>query len=309
MIARVTGITAVIGAAGLVVARFLPYLVIAGDPVLPPRGVLDVLAALLWPGMVIGAGVSVVRGRLPRLGLAVIGASGGLAVGRALREIYQLADEQSHPGTEAFFGNWLVTSSIGPAVGVWLTLASYLLLVSALPLTLLAWPRTVMEDAEDFEPLRPLGTGIGAAAGFLGLLAVAAAPMDLARRTLTGPGGFVVVVDEPGPASLLDQVGFGLAGTLALASAVVVLSVTAATLRPRLATVGVFAALAGYFIGSAAGTALDAGRSTELALGLGGVLQIAAAVVFSAAAGWSLTATSLTGTATRPDRWEGAATR
>ncbi len=285
---------AVAGGLGTVVALFLPYLVIGGEAVSPPRGVADVLAAVVWPATVIAAGASVVLGRLPRLGLAAVAASGGLAVGRALLEIYQLGDEQSRPGMEAFFGQWLLTSSIEPASGARVSLAAYLLLGLALLLTLLAWPQTVMEDTDDFDPLRPLTTGAGAMAGFVGMLALAAQPTDIPDRVVTGPGGFELVMPSDGPLSLLDRTGVGLAGALVLSGAVLALAVIAATLRPRLGTVGVFGALAGYFISSAVGTALDAGRSPELELALGGVLQIVAALAFTALTGWALRARAAT---------------
>lgn len=275
-------------------ARFLPYLVIGGEEIIPPRGVVDLLAAIVWPATVIAAGACVVLSRLPRLGLGAVAASGGLAVGRALLELYQLADEQAHPGMEAFFGQWLVTSSIEPAIGARVSQAAYVLLSLGLGLTLLAWPRTVMEDAGDFDPLRPLTTGAGAVAGFVGMLALAAQPTDIPDRVVTGPGGFELVLPSDGPLSLLDRTGVGLAGALVLSGVVLALAVVAATLRPRLATVGVFGALAAYFISAAGGTALDAGRSPELELALGGVLQIIAALAFTALTGWALRARAAT---------------
>ena len=103
-----------------------------------------------------------------------------------------------------------------------------------------AWGRTVMDDDG---PLDPVRSGLAGAAVLLGVgdRAVPGAP----GRRRPRPAGHrrrrpdcETVVTREGPQALLERPGLALLGGLLLAGAVVLCSVIAPSLRPRLAAVG-----------------------------------------------------------------------
>jgi len=288
--ARAAAGTAILGSLLLMAGRFLPHVDVGGVQVIPPRGPLDVAAALLWPGVMIASAVSVVLGRLPRLGLAVLAGSGALAIGLAVGEMYQLQDADAHRAVEVFFGRRLITSSVDPLVGVGVQLSAYLLLVVALVLTLSCWARTTMEDSGHFDGQRPLVMGVAALIGLLGVLAVSARPQDAPEQIVENVAGFRITVDVAGEVSLLDRLGLDLLGGGLLAVAVFAVALTAATLRPRLATVGALAGLTAYFLGAGLLLLLEAGRYADLDVAPGGPLHLLTGAAFAGLAGYCLRA-------------------
>lgn len=281
---------AIVASLLLLTGRFLPYADVGGVRVSPPHGVLDIGAALLWPGVVAAAGTSIVVGKLPRLGLTVLAASGALGIGLTTAQLYQVRGAAAHRAVEVFFGQRLVTSTVQPLVGVWVQLTAYALLVLALVLTLLAWSRTTMDDAGDFDSQRPLVMGMAALCGFLGVLAVGARPQDVPDRVVQDAAGFRTTVEVPGGVSLLDRLGLDLLGGALLAVTVFAFALLTATLRPRLATVGGFTGLAAYFLSAGLLLLLETGRYDDVVAAPGGWLHLLAGVAFAALAGYCLRA-------------------
>jgi len=289
-VARAAAVAAILASLLLVAVRFLPYADVGGVQVDPPRGPLDIGAALLWPGVVAAAGGSVVLGKLPRLGPAVLAASGALGIGLAVGELYQLQGAEAHRAVEVFFGRRLVTSTVEPLAGVWGQLLAYVLLAFALVLTLVAWSGTTMDDSGDFDGQRPRVMGLAALVGLVGVLAVAARPQDAPDQIIEDVIGYRTTVQIAGSVSLLDRLGLDLLGGVLLAAAVFTLALLAATLRPRLATVGVLVGLAAYFLSAALRVLLEAGRYADLVIAPGGLLQLLAGLALAALAGYCLRA-------------------
>jgi len=290
VVARAAALAGILAGLLLVAARFLPYVDVGGVAVTPGHGPLDVAAALLWPGVVIAAGASVVLKRLPRLGLAVLASSGALAIGLAVGELYQLQGAMAHRAVEVFFGQRLVTTSVDPLGGVWVHLAAYLLLVVALALILVGWPRTTMEDAGDFDAARPLTMGLAAVAALVGVLAVAAKPQAAPDRIVQDATGFRTTVEVAGEVSVLDRLGLDLAGGVLLAAAVCVVALLAATLRPRLASVGALGGLASYFLSAALLLLLETGRYDDVVVAPGAVLHLLSGGAFAGLTAYCLLA-------------------
>lgn len=290
VMARIGAVAAILASLFLLAIRFLPYAEVGEVQVSPLHGPLDLGAALLWPGVLAAAGVSVVAGKLPRLGLAVVAGSGALAIGLAVGELYHVQDANAHRAVEVFFGQRLVTSSVEPLLGVWVQLTAYLLLVLALGLTLLTWSRTAMEDTGDFDGQRPVVMGFSALTGLVGVLAVAARPLDAPEKVVRDSSGFRTTVEVAGDVNLLDRLGWDLLGGALLAASVFLVALLAATLRPRLATVGALAGPAAYFLSTALLLLLEAGRYADVTIGPGGLLHLLSGVVFAGLAWYSLRA-------------------
>jgi hypothetical protein len=274
LLARVAG--------GLAVAGVLVRLAVPAVP-LAHAGALDLgggnaydWIALLPVAVVVGAaGVLCLLGRLPRLGLAVLLPTGPAAVALLLVTGY-LADAGARSSQDLPLG--LPTSfRYAAGGGLWLLLVANALLVAAFVAAGLAWARTGMEDEGGFDGRRPRFAAAGLAAGVLGALGVGMAQLDPAVPGAAAP-------------ALLEQSGLALLGGLVLALAVVGWGAIAATLRPRLAVVGGFAALAAVLATEAARSALVAARSPVVGAGPGTVTELLAAAGFAllAVAAWRL---------------------
>lgn len=294
--ARLAGALGVIAGVVLVAGWLLPYVRVGAFEVTPLHGPLDFAAMLTWAAVVAAAGVSALLGRLPRFGLAVVSVSGALAIGSGVGELYQFQDVDSHRAVEIFFGQRLVTTSLTPLAGVWVQLAAYAVLVLALLLTLSCWSQTTMEDAGEFDALRPRVMGLSAIAGLVGVLAVASPPQDAPKRVVQDATGFQVTVDVPGGVSLLERFGADLLGGALLALAVFVVALLVATLRPRLATVGGLIGLSAYFLSTAAQWLLESRRYADVVAAVGTWLALLAGLLFAVLAGYCLRAGRRAGT-------------
>lgn len=277
---------ALAAALALVVAGPLRYADVGGSAV---RAVpLAVLAGLVWPLVLAVAALVVLTGRLPRAGLAAIAVGGALAVGLAATEAYQLLAAGSHRAVEVFLGQRLVTSELTAGPGVLVTLAAYLLLALALAAALAAWPRTTMEDVGDFDPFRPRAFALSAVAALAGALAVVAPTHTAPEQVVESLSGLRTTLDVPADVALPERLALDLLGGSLLAAAVVVTALLAATLRPRLASVGAYAGLAAYFGSAGLVAVTEAVRYDDLLLGPGGWLSLLAGAAFAAVAGWAL---------------------
>ena len=223
------------GAAGL-----LPtYLVVGGEAIAQAAGIGGVLVGLLVPVSHVAVGVVLLRGAVPKFGLAYAGVAAALASGQLLIEIYRGSSSTSRPGVEVLAGNLVLTSGIETGPGWVLAVVALALAVAAGVVAAFAWGRTVMDDSGTLDPAR---SGLAGAAVLLGVVAVLSLSLpaaDVPDRIVTDPAtGLQTVVTQEGPQALLERPGFALLGGLLLAGAVVLCSVIAPSLRPRLAVVG-----------------------------------------------------------------------
>jgi hypothetical protein len=245
VLARVSGVLLVLaGLAG--VAGLLPtYLVVDGVQLAQATGVGGVLAGLLVPLAHAAVGVVLVRGAVPKFGLAYAGIAAALAVGPLLIEIYRGSTSTSRPGVEVLAGVKVLTTDIEIGPG-------WVLVVAALGLTLVAgvvaavaWGRTVMDDGGSFDAARSGVAGGAILLGVLSVLCLSLPAADVPDEIVTDPvTGLQTVVTQEGPQALLERPGLALLGGLLLAGALVLCSVIAPSLRPRLAAVGGLLAVA-----------------------------------------------------------------
>ena len=272
VLARVSG--ALLLLAGLVgaVAVFPTYLVVGGRELSLATGPVDVLVALVTPLVAVAVGAGLALGRVPRFGLAYAAVAGALAVGRLFIELYQGTTSTARPGVEVLAGDRVLTGSVQTATGWTLGLVALGLTVLAAVLSLLAWGRTVMEDAGELDPGRPVLAGAAVLVGVGAVLCLALPAADVPDRLVTDPTtGLVTVVTEEGPRALLERPGLALLGGLLLAGAVLLCAVVAPSLRPRLAAVGGLLAVAVAVLQAGLSGLRDARHSADLDWTLPGV--------------------------------------
>jgi hypothetical protein len=237
----------------------------------------DWIALLPFAGVVAAAGALCLLGRLPRLGLAVLLPTGTAAIGLLLATGY-LLDDRNRSSQDLPLG--LGTSfRYTTGGGLWLLMVAHGLLVAAFLTAGLAWSRTGMEDEGGFDGLRPRFAAAGLGVGVLGALGLGMAQLDPAVPGAAAP-------------PLLEQSGLAQFGGLVLAGAVVGWGTIAATLRPRLAAVGVFAGIAAVLGTEALRGALVAARSPVVGPGPGLITELIAVAAFAllAVGAWRLSA-------------------
>ncbi len=162
-----------------------------------------------------------------------------LATGLLLIELYRGLASTSRPGVEVLAGELVLTSTVETGPGWVLGVLSLALLVLAGTLGAAAWGRTVMDDRGLLDPARPVLAGAAVLLGVLAVLALSLPSADVPDDLVTDPlTGLVTVVPREGPQALLERPGVALLGGLLLAGAVLLTSVVAPSLRPRLAAVG-----------------------------------------------------------------------
>ena len=243
--ARLAGGLLVLAAVLGVAALFPTYLVVGGQELSSGTGLGGALVALLVPVAGAAVGAVLIRGRVPKFGLAYSAVAGALAIGQLLIEVYRGSSSTTRPGVEVIAGVRVLTSSVDVGAGWWLGVAALALTVLSGGFAMLAWGRTVMEDGGALDAVR---SGLAGAAVLLGVgtvLALALPAADVPDKLVTDPStGLVTVVTQEGPQALLERPGLALLGGLLLAGAVLLCSVIAPSLRPRLAAVGGLLALA-----------------------------------------------------------------
>lgn len=280
--ARVAGVLLVLAALAGVAAIFPTYLVVGGQALSSATGVGGALAALPVPVAHLAVGVVLVRGAVPKFGLAYAGLAGALALGGLLIEFYRGSSATTRPSIEVLAGERVLTSSVEVAPG-------WILGVVALALTVLAgvsavrsWGRTVMEDSGALDPVRG---GLAAAALLLGVATVLCLSLpaaDVPDRLVVDPvTGLETVVTQEGAQALLERPGLALLGGLLLAGAVVLCSVVAPSLRPRLGAVGGLLAVTVTALAAAAIGLRDAVSSPELEWTLPGAGLLLAALGYA----------------------------
>lgn len=283
VLARVTGallvLAGVLAAAGL----FPTYLVVGGSQLALASGPGSVLVGLVVPLASVAVGASLVRGAVPKFGLAYAGVLAALAVGELLIELYRGSSSTSRPAVEVIAGQRVLTSSVDVGAGWVLGVLALALTVVAGLCAAVAWGRVVMEDGGTLDPAR---SGLAGAAVLLGVgtvLCLTLPAADVPDRVVTDPStGMETVVTQEGPQALLERPGLALLGGLLLAGAVVLCSVVAPSLRPRLATVGGLLALAVAVLAAGLSGLRDAVASPELEWTVPGAGLIVAGLAYGA---------------------------
>jgi hypothetical protein len=265
VLARAAGVLLVLAGLGGAAALLPTYLVV-GDRELPLAGGPGAVAVALLPVLahVLVGGV-LVAGRVPKFGLAYAALGGTLATGSLLIEVYRGQASTARPGIELLAGELVLTGSVEAGPGWGLAVGSLALLVLAGVLALAAWGRTVMDDRGALDPVRPALAGAAVLLGVLTVLALSLPPADVPDDLVTDPlTGLVTVVPREGPQALLERPGLALLGGLLLAGALLLASVVAPSLRPRLAAVGGLLAVAVPVLAAGLTGWRDAVASAEL---------------------------------------------
>ena len=264
-LARAVGVLLMLAGVLGAVAAFLPYLVVGGRSITPATGIGSALVVLLVPVADVVVGTVLARGRVPKLGLAFAAVNGALAVGNLLIEVYEGRASTARPATEVMAGRQVLTSSIAVRPGWVLAVAALALAVLAGGCAVPAWGRTVMEDGGSLDPVRSALAGTAVLLGVGTVLCMALPAADLPDTIVTDPStGMQTVVQREGPQALLERPGLALLGGLLLAGAIVLCSVIAPSLRPRLAAVGGLRAIAVAVLAAALGGLRDALGSAGL---------------------------------------------
>jgi hypothetical protein len=262
---RVVGALLVLAALVGAAAVFPTYLVVGGEELTSADGLGGVLVALLVPAVHLAVGVVLLRGAVPKFGLAYAGVAGALGLGLLMIEIYRGRSSTSRPGVEILAGERVLTSGVEAGPGWVLAVIALGLTVLAGVVAILAWGRTVMEDRGALDPVRSALAGAAALLGVTTVLCLTLPPVDVPDQLVTDPTtGLETVVTQEGPQALLERPGLALLGGLLLAGAVVLCSVIAPSLRPRLAAVGGLLAVAVVVLAAALTGLRDAAASDEL---------------------------------------------
>jgi hypothetical protein len=263
--ARAVGALLVLAALTGAVAAFPTYLVVGGQELRSADGFGSASVALLVPAVHLAVGVVLLRGVVPKFGLAYAGVAGALGLGQLMIEIYRGRTSTARPGVEILAGERVLTSGIEAGPGWVLGVIALGLTVLAGAVAIASWGRTVMEDGGRLDPVR---SGLAGAAILLGVttvLSLALPPVDVPDQLVTDPTtGLEMVVTQEGPQALLERPGLALMGGLLLAGAIVLCSVIAPSLRPRLAAVGGLLAVTVAVLAAALTGVRDAAASDEL---------------------------------------------
>ncbi|GAB3311314.1 hypothetical protein GCM10027451_23120 [Geodermatophilus aquaeductus] len=279
--ARAVGVLLVLAGLAGAAALFPTYLVVGGRELTLGGGLGGVLVGLVVPLTAVAVGAGLAAGRVPRLGLAYAGVGGALALGSLLIEVYRGSTSTVRPGIEVLAGERVLTSSVQTGAGWWLQVAALALTVVAGVLAAATWNRTVMEDRGALDPARPGLAGAAVVLGVLTVLCLALPAADVPDRLVDDPStGLEVVVEQQGPQALLERPGLALLGGLLLAGAVLLGSVLAPSLRPRLAAVGGFLAVAVTVLAAGLGGLRDAVASDELDWTVPGAGLLAAGLAY-----------------------------
>jgi iron complex transport system permease protein len=262
---RVTGVLLCLAGLTGIAAAFPTYLVVAGAELRQVHGLGGALVALLVPAVQAAVGVSLIRRAAPKFGLAYASVAGGLAVGALLIELYRGRGSTSRPGVEVLAGERVLTSGIQVGAGWVLGVVALLLAVAAGAVAGAAWGRTVMEDRGALDAVRSVLAGSAVLLGVATVLCLSLPAADVPDELRTDPAtGLQTVVTREGPQALLERPELALLGGLLLAGALLLCSVVAPSLRPRLAAVGGLLALTVAVLAAGLGGLRDAAYSDEL---------------------------------------------
>jgi hypothetical protein len=289
--ARITGALLLLSGLAGALAPFLPYLVVGGTTLRLAAGFGSALVALVVPVVSLAVGAGLVRGRVPKFGLAYAGVGGALAIGNLLIELYRGSTSTARPAVEVLAGRQVLTSTVLIRPGWVLGVAALALAVLAGCGAVVAWERTVMEDGGGLDPVRSALAGAAVLLSVGTVLCLALPAADLPDRVVTDPTtGMQTVVTQEGPQALLERPGMALLGGLLLAGAVVLCSAIAPSLRPRLAAVGGLLAVATAVLEAGLAGLRDAVSSPALEWTVpgGGLLLAGVLYVLLTVAAWRM---------------------
>lgn len=264
-LARAAGFVLVLAGLAGGVGAFPTYLVVGGHRLALATGVGSALVALFVPVADLVVGTLLLRGRLPKFGLAFATVAAALAVGPLLIELYRGSSSTARPAVEVLAGQPVLTSSVHVGAGWVLGVLALVLTILAGATAALAWGRTVMDDDGSLDPVRSALAGGAVLLGVTTVLCMTLPAADLPDKVVTDPTtGMETVVTQEGAQALLERPGLALLGGLLLAGAVLLCSVIAASLRPRFAAVGGLLAIAVAVLGAALTGLRDALSSSQL---------------------------------------------
>jgi MFS family permease len=122
-----------------------------------------------------------------------------------------------------------------------------------------------MDDTGALDPARSALAGAAVLLGVLTVLCLTLPPADVPDDLVTDPvSGLQTVVPREGPQALLERPLLALLGGLLLAGALLLCSALAPSLRPRLAAVGGFGAVAAAVLAAGLAGWADATGSDDL---------------------------------------------
>lgn len=280
--ARVTGALLVL--AGLIgaVAPFPTYLVVGGRHLSQASGTGSALIALLVPLLHVAVGAWLVRGAVPKFGLAYSGVAATLAVGQVLIELYRGSSATSRPAIEVIAGQKVLTTGVSLGAGWVLGVISLVVVLAAGVCAAAAWGRTVMEDRGSLDAVRSPLAGAAVLLGVGTVLSLALPAADVPEQVVTDPStGMQTVVTHEGPQALLERPGLALLGGLLLAGGIVLCSVVGPSLRPRLAAVGALLALSAAVLAAGLTGLRDAVVSPDLDWTAPGIVLLVAGVAYA----------------------------
>jgi hypothetical protein len=270
--ARLAGVLLVLAGITGAVSLLPPYLVVGGESLAQATGPGSVVVFLLVPITHVLVGAGLVLGRVPKFGLAYGGVAAALALGQLLIEVYRGSTSTARPAFEVLAGELVLTSSVESRAGWVLGLVAFALTVLAGCVATVAWGRTVMEDGGGLDPARSGLAGVAALLGVATVLCLSLPAADVPDQLSTDPvTGMQTVITREGPQALLERPGPALLGGLLLAGALLLCAVVAPSLRPRLAVVGGFLALAVTVLSAGLLGARDALNSPDLEWTLPGI--------------------------------------
>jgi hypothetical protein len=140
-----------------------------------------------------------------------------------------------------------------------------------------------MEDGGSLDPVRPALAGMAVLVGVASVLCLALPAADVPDRVVTDPAtGLETVVTAEGPQALLERPGLALLGGLLLAGALLLCSVVAPSLRPRLGAVGGLLGVTVQLLATALTGARDARHSPDVDWTVPGMGLMAMAVLSAA---------------------------
>ena len=271
-ITRLVGVLLVLAGLAGAAAPFPTYLVVGGESLSHVAGFGSALVALLVPVIGLAVGGGLIRGSVPKFGLAYAGVAGAVALGQLLIEVYRGSSSTARPAVEVLAGQLVLTSSVESGPGWVLGMTALGLTVLAGGCALAAWGRTVMEDDGGLDPVRSGLAGVAVLLGVATVLCLALPAADVPDELYTDPAtGMQTVVTREGPQALLERPGLALLGGLLLAGVVLLCAVVAPSLRPRLAAVGGLLALTVAVLAAGLLGARDALRSPDLEWTLPGI--------------------------------------
>lgn len=279
----VVGLLLVLAGLVGVVAAFPTYLVVDGEVLRRVHGPGSALLALLVPAVHVTVGVTLVRRAVPKFGLAYASITGALAVGELLIEVYRGSSSTSRPAVEVLAGERVLTSGIHVGAGWVLGLVALSLTVLAGAVALSAWGRTVMEDRGALDSVRSVLAGAAVLLGVAAVLCLTLPAADVPAELRTDPAtGLQTVITREGPQALLERPGLALLGGLLLAGTLLLCSVVAPSLRPRLAVVGGLLGITVTVLSAGLVGLRDAASSEELVWTVPGAGLVVVGTAFAA---------------------------